>query len=190
MTIPDLISWFRLLAAPVIVGLLLRQQFTAALLAFAVAAASDAVDGFVARRYHRTSEFGAHLDAVADKVLMVAVFASLWWLGVMPLWLLALIGLRDVAIVIGATVLHHRRGRARIAPSWLSKTNTAAQALLAGVGLVHLAAGSRPGVVAWALEFVVVATIGLSAVGYAVALVRRLRRTPAAGGDGPDLDRL
>src|SRR3954468_20772781 len=86
--LPNLLSALRLLAAPVAAWLILQGHDIAALLTFAAAGASDGLDGFIARRWGVTSAFGAWLDPVADKLLMLFCFTSLYCIDVTPRWLL------------------------------------------------------------------------------------------------------
>jgi cardiolipin synthase len=99
--LPNLLSTLRLMAAPFAAWLIIAGHDTAALLVFAAAGASDGLDGFIARRWGFTSDFGAWLDPVADKLLMLMSLLALFIVGMTPLWLLALIVARDLAIVAG-----------------------------------------------------------------------------------------
>src|SRR6201995_1158227 len=98
--LPNLLSALRLLAAPFTAWLILSGHDIASLLVFAAAGLSDGLDGFVARRWGVTSDFGAWLDPVADKLLMLLSLAALFIVGIAPLWLVALVVARDVAIIL------------------------------------------------------------------------------------------
>jgi cardiolipin synthase len=89
--LPNLLSALRLLAAPLAAWLILNDHDTAALLVFAGAGLSDGLDGFIARHWHVTSDFGAWLDPAADKLLMILCLSALFAVGATPLWLLALV---------------------------------------------------------------------------------------------------
>jgi cardiolipin synthase len=128
--LPNIITFVRFLLLPPVVLLLLNRRYDAALLVFAVAGFSDALDGYLAKRYHWTSRLGALMDPLADKLMLVSGFVTLAWLGLIPSWLVALIILRDVVIVTGATVYHLRIEKLEAAPSVVSKLNTFAQILL------------------------------------------------------------
>src|SRR4029079_3188209 len=99
--LPNLLSALRLLAAPFAAWLIVHGHDIAALLTFAAAGASDGLDGFIARRWGVMSNFGAWLDPAADKLLMLLCFTALFAVGMTPLWLLALVVVRDVAIAAG-----------------------------------------------------------------------------------------
>jgi cardiolipin synthase len=128
--LPNIITFLRFLLLPPVVMLLLNRRYDAAMLVFAVAGFSDALDGYLAKRYHWTSRLGALLDPLADKLMLVSGFVALAWLGLIPPWLVALIILRDVVIVTGAVVYHLRIEKLEAAPSVVSKLNTFAQILL------------------------------------------------------------
>ena len=99
--IPNMLSGLRLLAAPLAAWLILNERDTAALIVFALAGASDGLDGYVARRWGFMSRFGAWLDPVADKLLMLFSLTALYMVGATPVWLLALVVARDAAIAAG-----------------------------------------------------------------------------------------
>ena len=128
--IPNLITGFRFLLVPPVVMLLLNERFDMALVLFGVAGLSDGLDGYLAKRNNWTSRLGALMDPLADKLLLVSCFVTLGWMGWIPLWLVALVVLRDLVIVGGAIVFHMRVERLEAAPSIISKLNTFAQILL------------------------------------------------------------
>jgi|AP12_2_1047962.scaffolds.fasta_scaffold05299_2 cardiolipin synthase len=128
--IPNLITVFRFLLVPPLVWLLLNDRFAAALSVFCVAGFSDGLDGYLAKRFQWTSRLGALLDPLADKLLLVASFITLGWLGWIPLWLVVLVCLRDLVIVAGAVSYHFLIEHLSADPSLISKLNTFAQILL------------------------------------------------------------
>jgi cardiolipin synthase len=128
--IPNLLTLFRFLLVPLVVYYILERQFLPALLLFALAGFSDALDGFLARQYHWTSRIGALMDPLADKLLMVCSFLTLGWVGLLPWWLVGLVILRDIVIVTGAVVYNARIERVEAAPTLVSKLNTLAQILV------------------------------------------------------------
>lgn len=105
----------------------MAADFFTALVLFAVAGFSDALDGFLAKHYHWESRLGSILDPLADKLLLVASFAALTWLDLLPYWLLWLVLGRDVLIVVGALAYHYIVGKFELLPLWSSKINTALQ---------------------------------------------------------------
>lgn len=125
--LPNLISSLRIILVVPVVWALLTADFVTALVLFAVAGFSDALDGFLAKHYHWESRLGSILDPLADKLLLVASFATLTWLGLLPYWLLWLVLGRDVLIVAGALAFHFLVGKFELLPLWSSKINTVLQ---------------------------------------------------------------
>ena len=128
--IPNLITVLRILLVAPIAWALVHQQFALALALFFVAGFSDGLDGFLAKHYGWSSRLGAMLDPLADKVLLVASFAALSWINLLPLWLLVLVVSRDVVIVAGAVAYNFRIERLEAQPTLISKVNTVLQILL------------------------------------------------------------
>src|ERR1700751_3143095 len=103
----------------------------ATFLRFVAAGISDGVDGFLAKRFHMTSELGAYLDPLADKALIVSIYISLGIAGALPLFLVILVVSRDI-MIIGAFMLAWLVGRPMpVRPLIVSKINTVAQITLA-----------------------------------------------------------
>src|SRR5260221_11106717 len=102
--IPNVLTAVRVLLAPLTAYLIMRGNDLAALGVFALAGASDAVDGFLARRFGLVSRFGEYLDPAADKFLMLICFVTLTMMHQAPLWLSVIVVGRDVAIVLGVLV--------------------------------------------------------------------------------------
>jgi len=137
--LPNLITVLRLaLIVPVILSFYFHQYVLAFWLFF-VAAASDAIDGYLARYYHTESRFGSIADPIADKLLMVSTYLVLTIQSIIPLWLLMLVFVRDIIIVSGAYVIHKRYGEYKITPTYLSKLNTLMQSLYVVALILQLA---------------------------------------------------
>lgn len=112
---------------PVVVWAIATGQMHLAFLLFLAAAISDAVDGFLAKRFGMMTELGAYLDPLADKVLIVSIYVTLGVTFVIPLWIVILVVSRDFMIV-GAIILSWVVDRpVSIRPHIVSKLNTAAQ---------------------------------------------------------------
>lgn len=145
--IPTIITIVRLLLAPVVAYLILAGNYAAASAVFVAAALSDVVDGAIARRFSLVSELGARLDAIADKVLVLATALMLAWEGLLPLWLAAAIVIRDAVILSGAIAYRVMVGHVEMAPSLLSKLNTALE--FGAVTAVMVDAGGMLDLAAW-----------------------------------------
>lgn len=110
--------------------MLWEDQVQYALGLFAVAGFSDALDGFLARRFNWRSRLGSILDPLADKGLMILTLLMMVLKDMMPIALVAIIILRDLVILAGATAFHFRTRKLEMQPSVISKINTALQILL------------------------------------------------------------
>lgn len=127
--IPNLICVLRIILVAPIVVYLLSGDFRLALLLIFVAGFSDGLDGFLAKRFDWRTRLGGLLDPIADKLLMIAVFVTLTYIGLTPVWLAAVVIGRDVIIVSGAVAYNVLIGPVRPEPSIISKLNTACQLL-------------------------------------------------------------
>jgi cardiolipin synthase len=183
--IPNIISVLRiLLVLPIAIALAHRQLETSIVL-FALAAASDAADGFLARRFGWQSELGGILDPIADKLLLASVFITLSFLKLVPLWLMAAVVARDIIIVGGAVSYRFFIGPVAAHPSVVSKCNTLCQAayILAVVGRAEFAV-PHAWVVLW-LGALVFATVVVSGIDYVLVYGRRAARATAARNAAP-----
>jgi cardiolipin synthase (CMP-forming) len=137
VSIPNFITLGRVILVPVVFWLLLTGQLQAAFLAFVVAGISDAVDGFLAKRFKWETELGAYLDPLADKLLIVCIFVALGVTGRLPSWLVIIVVSRDVLIIIGVVLSWLMERPTPMNPLIVSKLNTAAQIILAATVLAH-----------------------------------------------------
>jgi cardiolipin synthase len=138
LSIPNLITLARILSVPVMVWAIMNRWMLAAFLLFLAAGVSDAIDGYLAKRFAMTSELGAYLDPLADKALIVSIYVTLGVSGEIPVWLVILVVSRDIMIV-GAVLLAWLVGKPLpMKPLTVSKLNTGAQLLFAGVVLATL----------------------------------------------------
>jgi len=119
------------MSVPVIFWLLLNGHATAAFFVFLVAGISDALDGYLAKRFNWTSELGAYLDPLADKILVVSIYIALAVGGEIPLWLVIAVVSRDILILLAVLLSWLMDRPFRIKPLAVSKINTAAQIVLA-----------------------------------------------------------
>lgn len=174
--IPNLICVVRILLVPPIVLLMLRGEFAPVLALFALAGASDGLDGFLARRYDWGSRLGAILDPLADKLLMVCTYATLGWMGLLPLWLVVIVLGRDMVIVAGALAYHRLCRGIEMAPSRISKANTLFQILLVLLVMVAPLGLALPEWVMAGMLAVVAWTTLLSGGNYVWEWSRRARR--------------
>lgn len=142
MNIPNTITVLRIMLVPVLVYFLLHGEYRVAIWVLLGAGLSDALDGFIARRFNLRTELGAVLDPLADKTLIIASVLALAWGRLLPWWLAVVIAFRDLIIIGGATAYYLRAGRLEMNPSILSKLNTFVQ-----ICMVFLILGTATGMV-------------------------------------------
>ena len=122
--LPNLLCVVRMLLVYPVAHGILTGSYLAVLALFAIAAFTDALDGFLAKRFDWSTELGKHLDPLADKLLLVTSFACLSMAGIVPWWLTVAVLLRDVVIVAGAIAYRVALGPQHGQPTLQSKLNT------------------------------------------------------------------
>jgi cardiolipin synthase len=168
MGLANWLTMLRIVLIPVVVSLLVYRRPGAALLVFCVAAVTDLLDGWVARRRGLQSRLGAFLDPVADKLLLTACFMTLTYLKALPFWITALVVTRDVMQVVGALLLQMVGARIEPRPTWAGKMATFFQVLTVLGGLLALSMRWRfsPNPVLWlAALFTIVSFLQYIALG-------------------------
>ena len=143
ITVPNLLTVFRMVLIPVFVSLVFYQRFVSALVVFIVAGLSDGLDGLLARRFDQKSQLGTILDPIADKMMMVTSFVVLSMRSVfpqpvashlpIPFWVTIAVISRDVFILVGAASINIVTGFRGFRPSLLGKINTTVQIVAIGV---------------------------------------------------------
>ena len=161
-----------------LIWLIATERMQAAFWLFAAAGASDAVDGFIAKRFNSRTDLGAYLDPLADKVLLNGVYVATAIVGWLPVWLTFLVISRDLLIVAGAVLIQRRHPLFRARPLLIGKANTFAQILLAAAVLAHAAGLLDLEEQLAALIITVTATTILSGAGYMVQAAKALQAEP------------
>ncbi len=111
LTVPNVLSAFRLLLVPVFLGLILVEQDVAALLVLVLSGATDYLDGVIARRFHQITRLGQLLDPAADRLFIFATLIGLAAREIVPWWLVAVVVGRDVFLaVLGIVLASHGFG--------------------------------------------------------------------------------
>lgn len=137
VTVPNLLTVFRMVLIPVFVSLLFYQRFILALAIFVLAGVTDGLDGLLARRFNQKSQLGTILDPIADKLMLVTSFVVLSMRSVfpqplpshlpVPFWVTVAVISRDVFILVGAAAINIVTGFRGFRPSLLGKINTTVQ---------------------------------------------------------------
>jgi cardiolipin synthase (CMP-forming) len=148
VTVPNLLTVFRMVLIPVFVSLLFYQRFVIALAVFIMAGVTDGLDGLLARRFNQKSQLGTILDPIADKLMLVTAFVVLSMRSVfpqpvpshlpIPFWVTVAVISRDVFILVGAAAINVVTGFRGFRPSMLGKINTVIQ--IAAIGIIMFAA--------------------------------------------------
>jgi cardiolipin synthase (CMP-forming) len=137
ITVPNMLTVFRMVLIPVFVTFLFYQRFVLALAVFLLAGATDGLDGLLARRFDQRSQLGTILDPIADKLMLVTAFVVLSLRSVfpqpvpnhlpIPFWVTVAVISRDVFIVVGGAAINVMTGFRGFRPSWLGKLSTIVQ---------------------------------------------------------------
>jgi cardiolipin synthase (CMP-forming) len=148
VTVPNLLTVFRMVLIPVFVSLLFYQRFVLALGVFVIAGVTDGLDGLLARRFNQKSQLGTILDPIADKLMLVTAFIVLSMRSVfpqpvpshlpIPFWVTVAVISRDVFILVGAAAINIVTGFRGFRPSMLGKINTVIQ--ISAIGIIMFAA--------------------------------------------------
>lgn len=145
LTLPNVLTFLRILAVPAFVACLLHGAYRSAYLLFMGASITDTIDGALARLTNSRSEIGALLDPLADKVLLASAFLVLGWLRAVPVWLVAIVIGRDLVVVSGYYTIRFLHGRAMpINPTPAGKANTFFELFTVAFVLLALARPSLP----------------------------------------------
>lgn len=137
--IPNLLTLARLGLVPWLVILLQRQDFVWALLVFVIAGVTDALDGFIAKKYNAETHLGSLLDPLADKALLVCSYIMLSVMELIPFWVMVVVVFRDAIIVGGYLLMVVFFGSVQMEPLMVSKLNTFTQISYIVVVLIALA---------------------------------------------------
>jgi cardiolipin synthase len=176
VNIPNTLTLGRIVLVPLLVWLIIDQEMFAAFLVFLLAGFSDAADGYLAKRFDWHTELGAYLDPIADKALLVSIYVTLGLAGHLPVWLVIAVVSRDI-LIIGAVLLAWILSRPiTVKPLLISKANTLAQIVLAGVILAELGLGLGLEELVWVLIWVTGTLTIMSAAAYFWAWLRHMAR--------------
>jgi cardiolipin synthase (CMP-forming) len=171
--LPNIICLARIALIWPIVASLQAGDYAFTVVLFLIAAVSDGLDGYLAKRFGWTSEFGKFIDPLADKLLLVVMFVAASWLQLVPWWLAAAAVARDVMIGLGALTFRLWFGPLRGRPTIISKINTLLQlGYLLGV-VMRAAFEFPPAEILDALAVITLVTIALSGGDYVFAFTRR-----------------
>jgi len=179
LNIPNLITLGRILLVPIVVWAIASGTMWIAFVLFVGAGVSDAVDGYLAKRFNMATKLGAYLDPLADKALIVSIYLSLGINGDIPRWLVILVVSRDILIVGGIMLSWLVGSPLKIKPLLVSKLNTVAQILFACVVLGSLGFDIQADTLKLVLMGLVAALTLLSVAAYVAEWVRHMNSAAA-----------
>ena len=178
--LPNIICLVRIaLIVPLLQAMVAGEQ-ALILVLFSIAAVSDALDGYLAKRFQWTSDLGRILDPMADKLLLMSVFITAAWLDIAPWWVATVAVARDLVIGFGAIIFRLWFGRLRGRPTVISKINTGVQILYLLAVILASAIQLPPREVLDALAVVMVITTMASGTDYVLRFMRRAFAQAAA----------
>jgi len=179
LSIPNLITLGRILLVPIVVWAIAQGLMWLAFVLFLAAGVSDAVDGYLAKRFGMTTVLGAYLDPLADKALIVSIYVTLGVNGLIPRWLVILVVSRDILIIGGIMLSWVIGNPLKIKPLLVSKLNTVAQIAFACVVLASLGFHFEVPLLTLVLTGLVAALTLLSIAAYVAEWVRHMNSTMA-----------
>lgn len=174
MTIPNIITVFRLVLVPLVILAILQGAWGAAFAMFVIAGVSDGVDGYIARRFDMRSEFGAMIDPLADKALLISLFVTLAVVGEIPTWIAVLVVFRDAMILMAFVVAGQLTRPMEVRPLTISKVNTALQIGYVALVLGLLAFGITAPLIVMLTMWAVAALTVITAGAYLVIWLRHM----------------
>jgi cardiolipin synthase (CMP-forming) len=183
LNIPNILTLARILAVPLFLSLLVEGENDLALTVFIAAGVTDAIDGAIARMWRQRTELGAHMDPLADKLLVVSSFIALGIMGLVPRPLMIVVITRDVVILGGFLLTAAIVGKSmEMSPSLSGKLTTFTQLLSVTLALLDLA--QWVDVPAFVLNVVYVATGIASFISGSGYVLRGMKWYAASGKPG------
>jgi len=127
MNLPNLLTVLRMVLLPFFLFFLVDGRYGTALIIFFIASISDALDGFIARKFHQVTELGKLLDPAADKIFLLSTFTAFYLLGLIPLWFFITGIVKDLVVLAGSACIHLKHKKLDIVPTFAGKASTAFQ---------------------------------------------------------------
>jgi cardiolipin synthase len=136
MNLPNYITLLRVILIPFFIDFMVYGYYLEALVVFAAACVTDALDGLIARLTNKKTELGAFLDPMADKLLILSTFVTLALLGKLPSWLVIIVVSRDAILTMGSVVIYFTTQNLKIQPSVIGKVTTVMQLIVVAMSLI------------------------------------------------------
>ena len=139
LNIPNMLTLLRIVMTPVIVYMVLTGHAWLAVILMVVAGITDMLDGAIARYFNLRTSVGAYLDPLADKVMLISLFVTLFYMGKVPLFVFLAVIFRDIVIVLGAIAYEMVTHKLTMQPSLASKATTFMQITYVALLLLSMA---------------------------------------------------
>jgi len=158
--IPNLLTLIRIAVCPILILLLHERNYELALIIFLAAGITDALDGYIAKKFNCVSDLGVVLDPMADKLLIASTYVMLAIIGDIPFWLLVVVMFRDLVILVGYLIIVMMGQEILMRPTYCSKLNTFLQiSLMVAVLLDKSAILSVPMIIEILIIGVLISTV-------------------------------
>ena len=165
--LPNIVTSIRFVLIPLLLYLLVVEDFYYALYLLLIMGLTDALDGFLAKQMGWVSRLGEFFDPLCDKLMLVSTVLVLAFIDLLPVWLVVLIVARDIIIVTGGVAYHYYITQFRAAPSIISKWNTLSQLVLVAVVIYAQINPAIEQTIPWFIALVTLTTLW-SGIGYVV----------------------
>jgi cardiolipin synthase (CMP-forming) len=180
LTIPNLITLFRIILTPLFIIFLIQGNYGKALAVFILAGVSDLADGLIARTWQQKSRLGSYLDPLADKILMAASFVTLSIYHLIPSWLTVVVLSRDVALALGVLIFRLADIPLVIRPTLAGKWTTTFQLVTVGFVLLSKIV-TIPPLLLLGLFWVTGALTAISGMQYFYSGIKQMNKVPDNG---------
>mgnify|MGYP002596463721 FL=1 len=104
--IPNILTIIRFILIPIILNFIFQGDYISGIIIFSISGLTDVLDGFIARKFNLISNFGKLMDPLADKLTQISVLAALVSVKIIPVWILAIVVLKELIMVVGASFLY------------------------------------------------------------------------------------
>jgi len=178
MNLPNSITVLRIAIIPVFLYFLVSEIYGAALLLFAFGSVTDALDGYIARKFDQVTDLGKILDPTADKLFLFFSFFASYFIGILPFWFFSIILLKEVIILTGLAALYLLVQKVDIKPNLIGKLSTTLQMITVMVILLD-GYGIYKGEMVGATLVITAAVVCLSSISYVILGTNIYKKGPS-----------
>ena len=120
--VPNILTIIRFFLIPAILYFIFTEQYIAAFIMLTISGLTDVLDGIVARKFDCITNFGKLIDPLADKTTQISILAALTFKGIIPLWMLLIVFVKEFAMIAGASFLYGKE--LVVSSKWFGKLAT------------------------------------------------------------------